>query len=151
MVSAHCICGILDTIKQRGHSHLSGWLCVGWHHQCKASQPERSSGSFSHDDDIPDRLLTSLYRQSVILTIEPTLRPPLAKDDASDTRSHSSRSSFKIGTIPPSPRPASSSGFNDPLAMGPAHSNDTQTQARRRTCSNVLVPDAGLDPTFQTV
>ena len=98
-----------------------------------AQNPGGSNGGVPRDDGLSDSWPSTAHSHSQIPSTH--LLPSSNIDDTSDTNSHSSRGSFKIGVIPPSPRPTSSSGFND-LPMEPAHTNDTHTQAHKRTRSN---------------
>ena len=94
----------------------------------KPSAAQTTNGGAPRDDGISDSH-SQLSSPSVYLL------PRTSSDGASDTLSHSSVGSFKIGVVPPSPRPASNSGFND-LTMPSAHTNDTHVQAHKRTRSN---------------
>jgi len=69
------------------------------------------------------------------LSYSPPSTHLLPSSNVDATHTHSPRGSFNISVVPPSPRPASSSGFKD-LAMEPAHTNDTHTQAHRCTRLN---------------
>ena len=98
----------------------------------KSSTPAGSNGSVPRDDGLSDSRPSDSHSHSQPPSSH--LLPRTNVDNASDTHSHSSKGSFNIGVIPPTPR-LTSSGFND-LAMEPAHTNDTYTQAHRRTRSN---------------
>ncbi|KAL4068898.1 hypothetical protein V8B97DRAFT_1872694 [Scleroderma yunnanense] len=106
-----------------------------------AQNPTASNGSVSRDDGTSDSSRPSTAGQSYSQLNQLSsahLLPRTNADDASDTHSHSSRSSFKIGVIPPSPRPTTSpnSGFNDLPAMEPAQTHDSNAHAHKRTRSN---------------
>ncbi|KIO07078.1 hypothetical protein M404DRAFT_998507 [Pisolithus tinctorius Marx 270] len=91
------------------------------------------------------RLVSSSSRRSSIAG-EPYshLAPKPYGEETSDTHSRSSRGSFKIGVIPPSPHPAGSpmSGFTDLPSTESGHTHDVPFSTHRRTRSqDRQVPD----------
>lgn len=72
------------------------------------------------------------------------LKPRQTGEETSDTHSRSSKSSFKIGVIPPSPHPAGSpmSGFTDLPSTESGHPHDASFSTHKRTRSQDRhVPD----------